>query len=71
MSGLSGPVKGIKSILTISRVKQCCLQGGRVLVVGVSKLLKDKLMRQPTRYSIKMEWRFESGDMFVTLGEGL
>ena len=47
------------------------LQGVRVLVVGVSKLLKDKLMRQQTRYSIKMEWRFESGDMFVTLGEGL
>ena len=45
MSGLSGPVRGIKSILIIGGVEQCCLQGGRVLVIGVSKWLKDKLIR--------------------------
>ena len=37
MSGLSGPVRGIKIILIISGLEQCCLQEGRVLVVGVSK----------------------------------
>ena len=42
---VSGPVRGIKNILIISGVEQCCLQGGRVLVVGVSKWLKNKLMR--------------------------
>ena len=58
MIRLSGPVRGIKSILIISGVEWCCLQGGRVLVVGVSKRLKNKLMRQQTRCSIK--W---SGDL--------
>ena len=34
----------VKSILIISRVEQCCPQGVRVLVAGVSKRLKDKLI---------------------------
>ena len=45
MSGLSGPVRGIKSILIISEVEKCCLQGEGILVVGVSNWLKDKLIR--------------------------
>ena len=47
MSGLSGPVRGIESILIISGVEQCCLQGGEggILVAGVSNWLKDKLIR--------------------------
>ena len=36
---------GFKNILVISRVEQCCLQGARVLVVGVSKWLENKLIR--------------------------
>ena len=44
MSGLSGPVRGIKNILIINLVEHCCLHGCRVLVVGVSKWLKDKLI---------------------------
>ena len=36
----------IRSILIIlSRMEQYCLQGSRVLVVGVSKWLKNKLIR--------------------------
>ena len=42
---LSGPVRGIKSILIINGMEQCYLQGGMVLVVGVSKWLKNKLIR--------------------------
>ena len=34
-----------KSILIIGSVELCCLQGGRVLVVGVSKWPKDKMIR--------------------------
>ena len=34
-----------KSILIIGWVELCCLQGCRVLVVGVSKWLKDKMIR--------------------------
>ena len=47
MIRLSGPVRGIKSILIIIiiGVEQYCLQGGRVLVIGVSKWLKNKLIR--------------------------
>ena len=45
MNGLSGPVRDIKSILIVSGLEQCCLQGDRVLVVGVSKWLKNKLIR--------------------------
>ena len=45
MSELSGPVRGIKSILILSWVERCCLQVDRVLVVGVNKWLKDKLIR--------------------------
>ena len=55
MSGLSGPVKGIKSILTISRVKQCCLQGGRVLVVEDSMWLKDKIIGG-NRPDVQYKW---------------
>ena len=45
MSGLSDPVRGIKGILIISGVEQYCLQGSRILVVGVSKWPKGKLIR--------------------------
>ena len=45
MSGLSGPVRGIKSILIISGMEQCFLQRVRVLVVGDSKWFKNKLIR--------------------------
>ena len=55
---MSGPVRGIKSILIIIGVEQCSLQGGRVLVIGVSKWLKNKLIRG-NRFSIKVEWRFD------------
>ena len=35
----------LRVFLIIGRMKQCCLQGGRVLVVGVSNWLKNKLVR--------------------------
>ena len=40
-----GKPRDIKRILIIGGVEQCCLQGGRVLVVGVSKWLKNRLVR--------------------------
>ena len=46
------------------------IEGGRVLVVGVSKWLQGKFMRQQIRCSIKVKCRFDPGDMFVALGEG-
>ena len=53
---------GIKSIL-ISGVEQCCLQGGRVLVVGVSNWLKNKLVRGdrpdiPYKWSRDLIWGY-------------
>ena len=42
--------------------EQCCLQGGRVLVVRVGKWLKNKCVkRQQARCFIKVEWRFDQG----------
>ena len=41
---LSDVSKGFKNILIISGVERCCLQEGRVRVVGVSKWLKNKLI---------------------------
>ena len=63
MSGLSGPVRGIKSILIISWVEQCCLQGGRVLVAGVSKWLK-KIDKTTNQMFHKVEWKFDPGVCF-------
>ena len=53
----------IRSILIISRVEQCCLQEVRVLVVGVSKWLKNKLKRGnrpdvPYKWSGDLIWRY-------------
>ena len=44
---------------------------GRVLVVGVSKWLKNKLIkRQQTICSIKVKWRFDAGLCLQLLEKG-
>ena len=44
---------------------------GQVLVVGICEWLKNKLIRgNRSDIPIKVEWRFDSRDMFVILGEG-
>ena len=56
MIRLSGPVRGIGSILIIiSRVELWHLQGSRVLVVGISKWLKSKLIRG-NRPDVPSKW---------------
>ena len=43
----------------MGQVEQYCLQGGRVLVVGVSKLLEDKVVKG-NRPDVPYKW---SGDL--------
>ena len=57
----SGLVRVIRSSVTVSEVERCCLQGGRVLLVVVSKWLKNKLIRGTRTVSIIVKWEFDSG----------
>ena len=60
--GLSDHVRGINSILIIGWVDHVAKRG-RVLVVGVSKWLKNKLIRgNKPDVPQKMEWTFEPGE---------
>ena len=69
LSTMTHPSWGIKSILAISRMEWCCLQGGIVLVLGVSKWLKNKLIRDNRPDFHKSGVEIWSTNMFVTLGE--
>ena len=51
-------------------MEQCCLQGGRVLVVGVSKWFKDKMIKG-NRPDVTKKWSGDSTQLKEKGGKSL